>query len=92
MIPTLAILVVVIRAVTEGIKQVLPGVFNREEFAKGLVFVLSAIAVYYYKLDVLSAVGMKTPVWQVSFLFNSLVLAVATMGGHDFLDALAGKR
>ena len=92
MIPTLAILVIVIRTVTEGIRQILPGVFDREGFAKGLVFALSATAVYYYKLDVLAAVGMTTPVWQVSFLFNSLVLAVATMGGHDLLDALAGKR
>lgn len=89
MIPQLAILAVVIRSIVEGVKRL----FNitDERVIKVLVYLCSAAAVWYYRLDVLANIGMKTPYDEVRWIANALVLAVATMGTHDVLDKVAGR-
>lgn len=93
MISTLAVLALLIRTVVEGLKGLLPGALDRPATAKALVYVLSAAAVYYFRVDALASVGLTGPVpeW-ARWALSTLVLAVAAMGSHDLLDALAERR
>jgi len=84
----LAVLVVGIRTLAEGIQ----GVSNiPERYVKALVFALSYLAVTHLDVSVSNFTGLHSVFPGQSSLIDTLTLGILTMMGHDKLDQLAGK-
>lgn len=89
-LPFFALLV---RTVVEGIQGVLPAQALTDRQIKAIVFAVSAGLVSFYKTDIYSALGFQTSVPSIApFILSTLILGVSSMGFHDILDYLAGKR
>lgn len=81
---------ILIRTAVEGIRTALG--ISSERVLKGLVFVLSFAAAYFFNVDVAAQFGLKTSFILARYVANTLLLGVGTMLTHDGMDWLAGKR
>ena len=88
----LALLALLVRTIVEGVRGILPVSALTEKRIKAMVIAVSAGFAWSSKLDILSILGFPTYGSDMAFALNTMVLAVSSMGCHDILDYLAGKR
>lgn len=86
---TYALVIVLIRSLVEAFKKfiVLP-----EQGLKILVFVLSGIFVWAYRLNVMAEVGIPSAYLIFDYAVSVVAISVAAMLGHDLFDILARKK
>ena len=91
-LPQLPLLALLVRTIVEGIKGVLPAAALTEGRIKATVFIVSAGLIWASRVDIFGMFGLKTAEPGLAFMLNTVILGASSMGFHDVLDYLAGKR